>query len=317
LGPVQLTVTFAATQFNFKFKLPSTKSITIFWGDGTSEAVVGTDAVLITKTSSYSTAGTYSFYVTGDATELTYIDIQAQAFVSGDISGWSALTNLTELDCSSTSVSGDVSVWSALTNLTRLDLAATPLTGDVSVWSALTSLTTLLLGATSLTGDISGWSALTNLTSLSIQDTAFTGDVSAWSALTSLTALRCDGTSLTGDISSWSALTSLTSLRCEDNAFTGDVSAWSTLTSLTTLRANNNDFTFDNTPAWSNNGADLRLFDNSWTSGMVDNSLASFAGGPVTNSTLNVAGNNAARTSGSDADKVTILANSNTLTVNE
>jgi len=137
------------------------------------------------------------------------------------------------------------------------------------------------------------------------------------SALTSLTILRCDSTSLTGDVSSWSALTSLTSLRCPDNSFTGDVSSWAALTNLTDLRANFNNFTFDNTTSWSNNGADIRLFDCLWTSTMVDNALAAFAGGPVTNSTINIAGTNAARTSGSDADKATILANSNTLTVNE
>jgi len=74
-GPVQLTIAYVATQFVFKFKLPSTKTVTINWGDGSTEAVVGQDAVLITKTSAYASAGTFSFYLTGDVTELTYIDI--------------------------------------------------------------------------------------------------------------------------------------------------------------------------------------------------------------------------------------------------
>lgn len=224
-GIVSLTIDYTATQFVFKFKLPSTKSITIHWGDGTTENVVGQDLTLITKTSAYSGAGTYYFYLSGDVEELTYIDIQSQAFVSGDVSAWSTLLNATYFRANSTAVSGD----------------------------------------------ISGFSVLTSLTNLSFRNTNVSGDVSGLS----------------------------------------------TLTSATTIHLYNTDVTFDSTPAWSNSTASILIQDCGWTAQMVDNSLASFAGGPVTNSTINVAGTNAARTSASDADKATILANSNTLTVNE
>jgi len=294
-SPILLTIAYTGTEFAFKFKLPSSKSVKLNWGDGTSETVVGQDSTLITKTSAYAGVGTYYFSVTGDALDLTYIDISAQAFVSGDVSGWSALTNLTHLYCSSTSVSGDVSSWSALTNLTYLYCNFTSVSGDVSGWSALTNLAYLLCNSTSVSGDVSGWSALTNLTYLYCNSTSVSGDVSGWSALTNLTLLRCYSTSVSGDVSGWSALTNLTYLRCY----------------FTSVE-------FNGTTAWTMTG-EISLYSNGWTSTMVDNSLAAFAGTPLTGCTINVGGTNAARTAASDADKAIIInpANSNTLTVNE
>jgi hypothetical protein len=201
---VSLSVDYTATQFEIVFKLPSTKSVTFYWGNGTSEEVTGQDDTLITKTSSYSGAGTYKFCISGDDTELTYIDISGQAFVSGDVSSWSALTSLAYLRCNSTNVSGDVS---------------------------------------------------------------------SWSALTSLAYLHCSYTNIE----------------------------------------------FNSTPVWSVDGSIIWMHNCLWTSTMVNNALASFAGGPVTNCTIDISGDNAIRTAASDADVATIEtpANGNSLTVNE
>lgn len=87
-----LTINFTDTQFTFKFKLPSTKSITLVWGDGNTEQVVGQDATIIEKVSNYLDAGTYGFGITGDYEWITYIDISDQSFVSGDISILNQLT---------------------------------------------------------------------------------------------------------------------------------------------------------------------------------------------------------------------------------
>ena len=218
---IALTIDYTATQFNFMFKLPSTKTVTLHWGDGTSEEVVGQDGTLITKTSSYSGAGSYKFWLSGDVTDITYIDVNGQAFVSGDVSGWSALTSLTYLSCYSNSLTGDVSGWSALTSLTTLYCSSNSLTGDVSGWSALTSLTTLNCSSNSLTGDVSGWSALTSLTTLSCSSNSLTGDVSGWSALTSLTYLNCSSNSLDFDSSpAWAALNCGANFNMADNAMT-------------------------------------------------------------------------------------------------
>jgi hypothetical protein len=49
----------------------------------------------------------------------------------------------------------------------------------------------------------------------------------------------------------------------------------------------------------------------------VDSCMLALAGGPVTNCTINISGTNAARTATSDTAKTTILANGNSLSVNE
>ena len=245
-GPVVLDIAYTATQFVFKFKLPSTKSVTLNWGDGTTEVVVGTDAALITKTSAYSGAGTYTFYLTGDVTELTYIDIHDQAFVTGNISGWSALINLTNIFCRSQAVSGD----------------------------------------------ISGWSALTNLTSLLVGDTSVSGDISSFATLTSLTSLWLNQTSVTGDIS-----------------------GLSTLTSATQLYFNSTSVTFGSAPAWTNASATIWLHDIAATTAMVNNMIESLS--TCTDCTINVAGTNAHRTAASNDDLNTLLANGNTITLND
>jgi len=94
---VALIIDYTATQFDFKFKLPSTKTVTLHWGDGTSEEVVGQDAVEISKTSSYSGAGSYKFWISGDDTDITYIRLDNDIDNSCDMSKWSALTSLTDL----------------------------------------------------------------------------------------------------------------------------------------------------------------------------------------------------------------------------
>jgi hypothetical protein len=223
LSPITLEINYTTTQFVFKFKLPSANTVTLNWGDGTTEDVTGQDSTLITKTSAYSGAGTYTFSVGGDVTEITYIDIGVQTFVSGDVSNWSKLINLTEIKASITSISGD--------------------------------------------------------------------------------------------ISSWSTLTSLTNLQCRTTPVSGDISGWATLTSITTLNCYDNDTTFDGTDSWSNTSGAIRLEDNAWTSQEVDNAIASLK--TCTNCTINIAGNNAHRTAASNDDLNTLLANGNTITLND
>jgi len=94
---IALTIDYTATQFDFKFKLPSTSTIKIYWGDGTSEDVVGQDGTEITKTSSYSGAGEYEFWISGDDTDITYIKLDNDIDNSCDMTKWSALTSLTDL----------------------------------------------------------------------------------------------------------------------------------------------------------------------------------------------------------------------------
>jgi len=214
-------------QCTIKFKLPYDKNITLDWGDGNTEIIWGEDDVLITKTSAYVGVASYDIVMSYGEIYLTYIDVNGQADLSGDVSGWSALTNLVYLDCSSTSVDGDVSGWSALTNLLQL--------------------------------------------------------------------------------------------RCNNTSVSGDVSGWDTLTALFIMSARSTSVGFaSSTPAWSIATSQIEFRDCGWTSTEVDNALIAFANGPIINCILvDVSGTNAARTAASDAAKIIILANGNTLLVNE
>jgi len=305
---VNMTTTNSGTQ-SIVTRGPVDTGFWIDWGDGSETEWVqhtGTGNS-ITTTHTYAAAGTKYQKWIGSLTNITYMDISTQSY-SFDASALSKLTSLTTLYCqASPGLTGDVSSWSALTSLTSLYCyGCTGLTGDVSSWSALTSLMYLYCyGCTGLTGDVSSWSALTSLTTLSCYGcTGLTGDVSSWSALTSLTQLNsysCTG--LTGDVSSWSALTSLTFLNCRScTSLTGDVSSWSALTLLTTLYAYGTSVTYTTTvlPAW--NGSLIRFDDCAWTTPMVDAYILNEDTSGATGGSINIAGTNAAHTTGGAVD---------------
>jgi len=139
IGPVQMAVDYTTEQLSFKFKLPSTSTITINWGDGTTEDVVGQDDVIITKTSSYSSAGIYNFYVTRAVHDLTYIKV-TQEFVSGDISRYAELSNLAFLNLSDSSFYGSVDSFAGLTGMTTFNISQTSISGDLSVLSSMPNI---------------------------------------------------------------------------------------------------------------------------------------------------------------------------------
>lgn len=123
---------------------------------------------------------------------------------------------------------------------------------------------------------------------------------------------------ISGNVNDWYLLINLTRMICYSTSLSGDVSNLSSLNKLDYLTFSSTSVTFDNQTTFSNTGT-IYLRDCNWTSTMVDNCLISLAASPVQNATINIAGNNAARTSASDA-AVAILedvANNNTLTVNE
>ncbi len=180
-GPVQLTIAFVATQFDFKWKAPSGSTLVFHWGDGTTDEVSGDDANTVTTTSNYSGAGTYDFWITGDVLDLTYIDILGQTFVSGDVSGWSVLTDLTRIYVNQTGVSGDISGWSVLTGLVVMQVYLSNVTGDGSSWGALTNMVLLQCQQTALSGNISTLSTLTSATLIRFNLTDVTFDTTpAW-----------------------------------------------------------------------------------------------------------------------------------------
>ena len=165
--------------------------------------------------------------------------------------------------------------------------------GSVSRWNEITSLENIQLqGATGMYGNLEMSFATDNLVYINTTFNKITGDIS----LLQNSSLDClfNKVPVTGDLSTLQgSLIGLT-----PNAFIGTL------------------VTFDNIVNWTIPGT-FYAYDNNWTSAMVDNALISFANGGTTGKTINIAGNNASRTTASDAAKATLLANGNTLTVNE
>lgn len=223
-SPVMLTIAYTSTQFVFKWKAPATSTILFDWGNGTTSSVSGNGATLVTTTSAYASAGTYYFGLAGDVTDITYIDLNNQTFVSGDFSRWTAITGLTYIDVSTTSISGSLAGYAGFTSMTTFNVDNSSVTGDAHSLVGLTSLTSFLFNTTAVT----------------------------WGGSTAM------------------SLTSAT------------VNASSSGMSSTT---------------------------------QVDNFINSFKGG--TGCTFNVAGTNAHRTSASNSNLNTLLANGNTITLND
>ena len=100
---------------DYTVKLPIGKTLTIDWGDGNSDDYAGNDTTDVAVTHTYAGAGSYDIIFKGDYTDLTTLLCNSN-FLTGDVSGWSALTSLTTLYCDNNFLTGDVSGWSSLTN---------------------------------------------------------------------------------------------------------------------------------------------------------------------------------------------------------
>ena len=179
-SPIQLTVTFTSTQFAFKFKAPSTSTLIMNDGDGTMTAVAGQDDVEVTHTTAYSTPGTYSFYVEGDYVDLTWIRISNQSFVSGDVSRFSELVNLTVLYLDATGITGSLNTWGSMTSMDSFYAYNTELGGDISAIKTWTSAYSINVYRSNVYGDVSELSswAGTTLRVLNLNTTNVSGDVS-------------------------------------------------------------------------------------------------------------------------------------------
>lgn len=187
-------------QLQLSFGLPAGKSITVGFGDGTTQVIDGDGVGVDTVISSYSEDGPYAITMSGDIFYLTNFT-KMSGSVSGDISGMASLLGLTNLLIEAGTISGDISVLSALTNIETIYFTNNNVSGDVSSWSALTSATDIRIYNTDVSGDISSWSALTSLTNVEVSNTSVTGDISSWSTLTSLSQMTLHSTSINFDAS--------------------------------------------------------------------------------------------------------------------
>ena len=162
-------------------------------------------------------------------------------------------------------------------------------------------------------GDIAGFGLLLNLTGLYVSGTGIYGDVVKLKTLTSLTLLYFQGTQIYGDVGELETLTLIQYCRGYDSLVHGDISRLNTWTSALLIWFERTSVQFNSIKVVTANGAFI-LSDNNFTSKMVDNALQSWVN--ITGKNLALGGNNAPRTSASDA-AFAIVDAANTLTVNE
>jgi len=126
------------------FELPIGKSIRVMWGDGTSDLFNGGGSGFVLDANhTYTDGRRHTITLAEDYLDL--ISIYVVDNIGGDVSGWSTLTNLTDLNLdagfSGVQLYGDVSGFSVLTNLTSIGLQGSNVTGDISGWRTMIGLT--------------------------------------------------------------------------------------------------------------------------------------------------------------------------------
>lgn len=185
-SPVVLFIDFNGTdQFVFTFRAPATSSIEIHDGDGTVTDVSGNDDVDVDHTTNYSKAGLYYFSVVGDVLDLTVLDISntsGQAFVRGDISGWSALENLTVVRLGNTPVSGNVELFNDSLNMIEFLCLGTEIDGEIESLSNLVNLVSCNFGNNrNIQGDVSKLNALESCSFINMNTNLSFRHVVSWS----------------------------------------------------------------------------------------------------------------------------------------
>jgi hypothetical protein len=196
-------------------------SVTISWGDGSSDVLSGDT----TAAHTYTTTGIFSITVDGDLDGVKEIEFTTgKETISGDIVNFLQFTTLEKLQASDTHISGNISVLSNTSTLEYIYLDRTLVFGNVGALNVLSSLTRLLAGYTNVSGSLNDFSGMTQLTQLGLNQTGMVGGLDQLSALTGLTLLGLGSTGVTGLISSITGNTGMQYLYLYTTVVSGDIS---------------------------------------------------------------------------------------------
>ena len=326
------------TAQNYSIQLPQGTSLTIFWGDYTADTYEGigwdedwtyniVDGVAvppdaaynISVTHTYAQSGSYEIRLRGDVEELRILELTQRKITANAGRFPQLFPKLVYLRCGGNYFSGDITNWYQWEFFDTVVAPNMSWTCDLSKWVSSQSIRSFNISNSPVGGDISDLTDMPNISAISLASTVnLQGDITSWniSQLQQLTFYN--STSVAGNISGWSG-PNLVYFILAGSPLTGDVSWISGSPNLMSCRCEDSDLTYDTTASWSNIRVTygIRFDGSNWTSTMVDNALIAMAGGPVYNTTINLGGNNAARTSASDSAKATLLANGCSITVNE
>ena len=183
-------------------------------------------------------------------------------------------------------------------------------------WKAPATSTVVFHWGDNTTSEVSG-NDLTEVITTSSYTSAGTCNVWLTGDVADITYIDVSGQAfVSGDTDTWvAAITGLTHIDVSDTGMTGDASLFAAF-SLTTFNFDSSSLTWESNTAMSLTSATVNAASSGMnTSTQVDNFIDSVKAG--TGCTYNVAGTNAHRTAASNDDLNTLLANGNTITLND
>lgn len=138
-------------------------------------------------------------------------------------------TNLFRSIFLNTSVSGNLSVFKTIPQITMLYVNSPNVYGDIALFKDITTLTDLYISdSTRITGDVDNLSKLIDLTALSLSSTGVSGNIAAFANMTKLVSVNLTNAhGLTGDISAFARMSQMTIAPYLDNisGISGDLAS--------------------------------------------------------------------------------------------
>ena len=257
-GPTQITLPLIAT---------GTYNFTVYWGDGTSDAITTYNDPKITHT--YSVAGTYTVQITGTITGwqgggdcLKFLNISQWGtlrlgnvpycfygcanltITATDILDLTGVTTLYGMfyECSKLDTVPNIGQWdtSLVTNMGYVFYQCPLFNSDIGDWdtSKVTDMSFMFRGCSVFNQDISSWdtSKVTSMAAMFLNCSAFTQDIGAWvtSSCTDMSYMFYGCSAFNQDISLWdvSKVTVFNNMFMGATIFNQDISGWNMSSAL-------------------------------------------------------------------------------------
>ena len=209
-------------------------TLTISWGDGSTDTVDTSSTVLHT----YSASGEYQVNMTGG---LARINLGASDSTAGKLAsidswgdiGWSSMDGAFRGASSMEYAATDVPDLSGVTSMRYMFFNVAAFDGDLSGWdvSNVENMVATFYG-TSFDGDISGWdvSSVTTMDAMFYNAGSFNQDLSSWNtaSVTDMNAMFGNAGSFNRNLPSWNtaSVTDMSDMFNEALSFDGDISGW-------------------------------------------------------------------------------------------
>lgn len=162
--------------------------------------------------------------------------------LSGPITDFSGMPNLTSLILGTNQLSGPIPDFNGLPNLERLDLSGNQLTGVIPDFSSISNLIILYLRSNKLSGLIPDFSGLPNLFMLDLYNNELFGSIPDFSLLPQLSYLYLATNQLAGGVPDFSNLSNLNDIWISTNQLSGTIPNFNGLPKLKNFWAHNNRF---------------------------------------------------------------------------